>query len=375
MTAGTTGATPVVTTGVGGADDQEDAARSTGGRASGGRSGGTTTAAGGDTTAAAGAVTENAGAIRGAGARGSAGSTTGEVNVAGAAGDAGHHEHGEGGSESGHATAGEGGRGQAGDAADAGAGAGAVTVSPDAFGARLALWLAADAPFVTNDAGVQWHDLSGSALVAAQTDPEFAPALSSNALAGYPGGVFDGVDDYVSIPDTAALELGTRPFVLEIVFSHTTDPSDPDASGGGVVFSKQLLDDPYEGIGIFVNRPIEFPQPTTRLSVQLDVDTTLFTPPNVAYDDGRPRLLGMRRTTPDDYALRLNGKEIVYGVDFGQTSVSAPAAPLVLGGNVWPGQALRGVISEIVLVRDVTDEEVGELEGYLLAKYGGVLAP
>ena len=360
----------------------------------GGASAGTTAGAPG----AARGGNENASAGLGAAGRQAAGAgPMRDSNDAGAAGDAGGSQHdgtggstgssnssGAGGAEIVDATAGEGGQGQAGASENAGAGAagaGPGTVAPDAFGSQLALWLAPEGPFLTTGTGtgvVEWHDRSPNGLVAAQANPEFTPVLSSTALAGHPGVVFDGMGDFLSIPDGVALELGTHPFALEIVFSHTTDPNDQDAAGGGIVFSKQLADYEYTGIGVFVNRPISaLYRTTTRLSVQLDVDTALFTPPNVAYNDGRPRMLGMRRSTPDDFELRLNGKQIVYGVDLidNPISVDASPAPVVLGSNSGPGQSLRGVISEVVLVRDATDEQFGELEAYLLGKYGSVLAP
>jgi hypothetical protein len=53
--------------------------------------------------------------------------------------------------------------------------------------------------------------------------------------------------------------------------------------------------------------------------------------------------------------------------------VSAVGVPTFIGTGQGAWQSLRGVISEIVLVRDATSEDVTRLETYLRFKYRSAL--
>jgi hypothetical protein len=72
---------------------------------------------------------------------------------------------------------------------------------------NLQLWLRADegVSLGNGDAVVEWADQSGNANNAAQLDENLAPLLVNNSLNGKPVLLFDGVDDYLEIPDADSI--------------------------------------------------------------------------------------------------------------------------------------------------------------------------
>jgi hypothetical protein len=251
--------------------------------------------------------------------------------------------------------------------AGAGGGAPADAWSPANLDG-LVLWL--DASDLFGDAISNWNDRSGYRHHAFQLDSANQPQLSNDALRGEPGIRFDGVDDFLVVSDAPALRLGKGPFVVELVFSHESN----DSSVNPVLFSKQAADFPFPGPGIFGNRGIGVDTPTRRLAVQLDFVTAAFTPPNIAYNDGKPRILGLHRSSEFEFCLRVNGVMIDDNVSLGEPiDVSAPDTDLYLGG-VLGTQALKGVLSEIVVARGASTEQVASLERYLMRKHAAALA-
>lgn len=74
---------------------------------------------------------------------------------------------------------------------------------PGAYGA-LALWL--DATTLPAGSVAAWSDLSGSGPGGAQTVVNCRPVASLTALGGRPGVVFDGANDFLSLPALALTE-------------------------------------------------------------------------------------------------------------------------------------------------------------------------
>jgi hypothetical protein len=185
--------------------------------------------------------------------------------------------------------------------------------------------------------------------------------------------VFDGYGDVLVVPDHAALRLGTNiPFVVELVFAHTSS-LESSWAGGNLVLSKVEPGWPFPGIALVANRPLGG-QLTERLGTQIDIVTAATTPPG-SYNDGTPLMLGMYRPTEVDLELRLNGSVVDRAISEGDiTDVSAEGFDLVIGGRASDGlQAMQGVISEIVVARDVTEDDVHKLETYLRKKYESAL--
>ncbi|RYD36423.1 MAG: hypothetical protein EOP86_05995, partial [Verrucomicrobiaceae bacterium] len=73
----------------------------------------------------------------------------------------------------------------------------------------LQLWLKADAGVTADGDGVvaDWNDQTANANHAAQFDPTFGPKLEANAVNNKPVIRFDGVDDYLEIPDSDSLSI------------------------------------------------------------------------------------------------------------------------------------------------------------------------
>src|SRR5829696_3345542 len=85
----------------------------------------------------------------------------------------------------------------------------------------LAVWLRADAGVTTNASGgvTQWADQSTNANSAAQITDAAAPLLINGALTGRPVVRFDGVDDFLNVPDAESISLTgdmTTLFVVKI---------------------------------------------------------------------------------------------------------------------------------------------------------------
>src|SRR5262245_20577447 len=74
--------------------------------------------------------------------------------------------------------------------------------------ASNALWVCADNGVTTaGTAVITWNDRSGNGNNAASPSVAARPTLTGAVLNGYPIITFDGVDDEMSIPDGASLDL------------------------------------------------------------------------------------------------------------------------------------------------------------------------
>lgn len=85
----------------------------------------------------------------------------------------------------------------------------------------LRLWLAADAGLTSGAGGVVtgWADQSGSGNHAVQSDETLAPTLVTDAVNGHPALHFDGLDDYLDVPDSETLSIAgdiTSLFVVRV---------------------------------------------------------------------------------------------------------------------------------------------------------------
>jgi hypothetical protein len=76
-------------------------------------------------------------------------------------------------------------------------------LSPDAL-PNLVLWLDADTITGVPDGGeiAHWPDTSGAGHAAGQSVPAWRPALQTSGFNGHPVARFDGVDDFLTIPNT-----------------------------------------------------------------------------------------------------------------------------------------------------------------------------
>ena len=88
---------------------------------------------------------------------------------------------------------------------------------------NLILWL--DASAITglnnNDPVATWSDRSGNGNDATQATATNRPLYKTNIVNGKPVVRFDGVDNYLTFGDLAALDFGTGGFSLYIVIQST----------------------------------------------------------------------------------------------------------------------------------------------------------
>jgi hypothetical protein len=242
----------------------------------------------------------------------------------------------------------------------------------------LALWLNLDSvERVLESAGV-WRDESPYHHEAQQADPARRPLLVERAFGTRSGLEFDGIDDFLSVADHPALRLGTRPFILEVVYSQTTSVS--TSNFGTIVFSKQDPMPPFAGIGVFANHPIA-DHNSNRHAVQIDFNNVAFSREDPRNNDGTPWLMGFQRLSVDEFGLRLNGELVdLVGTQTGRvidvdalgcmTESGAPrGCEALIGGSSGNSNQLRGRIAEIVLAEISGDDEIAMLEGYLVGKY------
>jgi hypothetical protein len=249
----------------------------------------------------------------------------------------------------------------------------------------LVLWLEPGGMVVDAGSAITvWQDVSPYGHQAIQAAPGSRPQRVEQAFGEQAAAQFDGVDDFLVVEDHDSLRLGTRPFVVEVLYSHTTPIE--ESPYGTIVLSKQDSMSPFTGIGVFANRPIADHR-STRHAVQLDVANIAFSSEDERNNDDTPWLVGFFRRSSDEFELRLNGRVVdLVGVQTGRRiSVDAvscatdeglalPCDVRIAGAGNGSEQSLRGRIAEVVVVEGSTEQEVETLEAHLLRKYGAVLS-
>lgn len=326
-------------TGAGGTDE-------TGG--TGGRGGSEAAGEGGD---------DGVGGVSGSLQAGSSGASgAGAGGSAGQGGDAG---------QTAMAGAGQGGMGGAG---QGGTGGAPSTFNPSDLGDRLVLWLDAGALAQTNgDKVAVWSDLSGAANHALQSTDAYRPTFTASSINGLPAVTFDGAQSHFQIVDTLTLRWGTGDFALLVVARGA-----PSEGTNAMLYQKSNLGSPYAGPNFYVNA--DKPSPSRRAAIQLDATT--YTGTLAGVGDTIPRLFGGTRrvaTGTSVLEMRVNGateSTLIGGV----VDIDATAQPAIIGHNGYnPAagfQAFAGDIAEVCAVKGtVTDEELDDLEGYLMSKY------
>lgn len=88
---------------------------------------------------------------------------------------------------------------------------------------NLQLWLKADAGVQTSGSSVtNWLDQSGNSNHAAQTNATSRPVFSAVVINGLPAVLFDGVNDFLRIPDAPGLD-GVPGLTIFVVASNTAN--------------------------------------------------------------------------------------------------------------------------------------------------------
>jgi hypothetical protein len=230
------------------------------------------------------------------------------------------------------------------------AGAGGGPLLPKVPPEGLELWVAADSG-VTEEGGVVsgWQDASAHQRNALQTAVNYRPQFAEDALAGYPGLVFDGLDDHLKLPALPAdFSGGLSIFMLMQQEVSTVCDGFFEASNGSEVEEFHLGD---------WNDMLQY-------EVEIDYvnQTELLL--------GQPQLIAVVHQAGGLVQLRRNS----HGVGEGEFALPSQVTrqQFFIGRTLYDGcQPFNGSIGEIILYsRAVSDEELLDVEGYLKQKWG-----
>lgn len=228
----------------------------------------------------------------------------------------------------------------------------------------LVLWLEASmgttAPF--NHLST-WRDQSTFHNDAVQPTSAARPIHGLGPCPGFNGARcvdFDGATQYLTIPDSASLELGQGDFLIEVVVATTS------ATGNiGALFGKTIPSPPYAGPALYVNG-----LGSSVALASLDANDQVGSSVS-GINDGTARVVGMWRHETFYVDARVDGTTA--SAALATVDVSAPGAFAYIGasfanGNVSAG--MTGQIAEIIAIKGtVSASSVAALEGYLKGKY------
>jgi len=246
-----------------------------------------------------------------------------------------------------------------------------MATSEDREPPHVVLWLDAASGLVTSGRRVtRWADRSGNHNDASAGDR--APELVPRAINGHPAVHFDGT--YLTVADAAPLHIGTGDFVIAAVVRQDRRPAG-DAiaeygltTGYGAIVAKQAQRYPFAGVALFTNYPR--PARSTKLGIQTDYNHYVLSASD-QLDDGRPRLVVVRRTR-GSLEIRIAGVTEAR-IDNDADDVSAPGVALAIGAHPTERgliQQLRGDLAEIVILRGpVYPDYLARLETDLKTKY------
>jgi hypothetical protein len=246
--------------------------------------------------------------------------------------------------------------------------AGACQLTPAALDG-LVVWLDAAAGVTTEAVGgvSRWQDQSPSHNDAVQGVSASQPVVTPNAANGRPIITFGAARNvFLRIPDHPTLQWGSGDFTVLLVARGLNAPPDVNY---GALFHKQAQTFPFVGPSLWLDFP--FPTPATALGVQLSYGIVYVVSKQVGINDGRLRLLGMRRSGRKLEA-RIDG--VLSGVTGNaDIDVSVPGNDVFIGSHgIDPSiQQLDGGIAEVVAVRGpLADVDLARLEAFLKTKYG-----
>jgi hypothetical protein len=252
---------------------------------------------------------------------------------------------------------------------DASVDAGAAGPSfPPALLSRLAFWFDPTSLVATNDRVLEWTDLSGQENHAVQSDVTLAPAYVPSGIGGLPSLDFDATPEFLRLADADGIRWGTEDFVVLVVARASAE------SGINAMLYQKTGDSPFDGPALFLNcnKPVD----STRAAAQISGETYVVSEGEPStFVDNTPHVLTARRAGTrlelrvDSAALMILDAPEVSGIN-----VDASGKDGIIGANGYNTlpdfQQVRGQLAELIAVRGQTsDEEVAELEAYLLARY------
>jgi hypothetical protein len=236
---------------------------------------------------------------------------------------------------------------------------------------NLVLWLEADRDIEAfPGASVRgWRDQSAEKNHARQFDQMLAPTLVTNAVNGAPAVEFTG-NTWMAITDAPSMRWGFGDFLLLILYQ-SVRPCSPESCYQQMLFHKTEVADPYPGPSLIL-------QATGRVQAHIShlpqgPGQDLFSKA-IGYDDGRPHLIGVRRSS-NQLGLLIDGvdtpgppAQVVVNVDalgskayFGAHGIQQPPDEFSFYGYISAIIGIKGAISA---------PDLAALESYLMTKYG-----
>ena len=260
----------------------------------------------------------------------------------------------DGGVDSGGGSSGSAGASGGGGGASGHGGVGGGTAQPPIAG--LSIWLEASKGVATADGGVSvWADQSGNGGDATASAGMVTPTTVNGRAALH----FSNTNaSRLAIPITTGITWGSGPFLLELVFRHSTAVNQRPvfwAQSDPTTISLQDL--------LFMGNTGKTAQSDLFARVTSSGSSfDLATAPNLNYNDNSLHSFGVRRDNSDGFQL------LVDGTVAGTMTVSGVLIPAGFSAGI--GQ-FEGDLLEIVGKNAlVSDSDVAALETYFRAKYG-----
>lgn len=180
--------------------------------------------------------------------------------------------------------------------------------------------------------------------------------VKANAVGGHAALAFDGNSGLAAYA-TSGLDWGTADYVVAMVASATS------CGGSGTVcwFWEELPDDAAD-VGVAL---AGFAGATGYSPAAIDYDNVQS--PGVPY--GGFHVLAAHRTG-STLEIRVDGTVTASGADAADMADIVGEPSTYVGESAIGGGSLTGAIAEIVVASGVSPQDVSNLEGYLMARYG-----
>jgi hypothetical protein len=201
-----------------------------------------------------------------------------------------------------------------------------------------------------------WMDRAYFGALARSYDMEARPTMAPGAINGHPAVRFDGVNDYLAVPDVPNHHFGLDDFTVAMVIRYDALPTERLA-----LFNKQATASPYPGIFIYLAADMN--------SIEAKVDATRIVPVNAP-----PSGVHLVVYSRSGSTQRLRVDDVQQENGDAAIDVSAPAVDISIGGRYQPAPMLpepfAGDIAEIVVVHGPLEEAlVTKLVEHLAEKY------
>ena len=172
----------------------------------------------------------------------------------------------------------------------------------------LALWLEAGVGMeLDGDHVMGWNDQSPNHHRAFPFFVGLTPTFVSEGIGPHAAVAFSGTGDMLIIPDAPSLRLGSRDFVVTIVFRHTTPTVHLSCElDYAALYLKVNTNRPFNGLEIFANVDDGTPPIYAGLAAGLDGFNSTLSSRDVSYNDDVPRVFATYRRQ-DFLTLRVNG--------------------------------------------------------------------